>query len=357
LKKKVVVAVVLLSALLVGGFFDGHRRPNQAQAVASFDCYGAPDDYVAAFDSVDGVTDGKVSYPEARVFLEAQGHVAPAGVTSRHHMEHIHIGTCFPYAEVVKQAQTARTFDVRYVFHNVSNYTITKSTTNWVSQGGSGHGHQANAAQLAELQAAMDASSDGSTHTVFQSYTETSTFGTNCRKTVKFALEVIASNANAVVNRWETGGQFTTYIDYPENASACTPEFTRDTIRGRDWVPDPNMGYIYASAFPVPASQMSEPVPTPTWDVDMAASGMAGEVDVDPNYHMHDPNAPDGDDHGIWYDDKGQQGVESFTETIPTGDFPPGLHRLVYIGDRHPTDIGHSSLIVMPFTVANPLCP
>ena len=347
--------LLLIGGVLALALIGGSGKTTAAAALVP--CYGAPDDYVAQFDSVDGAMDGNVSYPEARVFLEAQGHVAPAGVTSRHHMEHIHIGTCFPYAEVVKQAQTARTFDVRYVFHNVSNYTITKSTTNWVSQGGSGHGHQANAAQLAELQTAMDASSDGSVQTVFQSYTETSTFGTNCRKTVKFALEVIASNSNAVVNRWETGGQFTTYIDYPENASACTPEFTRDTVRGRDWVPDPNMGYIYASAFPVPASQMSEPVPTPSWDIEMAASGMAGEVDVDPNYHMHDAGTPDGDDHGIWYDDKGQQGVENFTETIPTGDFPPGLHRLVYIGDRHPTDIGHSSLIVMPFTVANPLCP
>lgn len=341
--RRLLLPFALLALLALFG--PAKDSPPGARAADLFSCYGAPSDYVAQFDSIDGAVDGQVSYPEPRAFLEAQGQVAPSGVTARNQMEHIHIGSCVPYAEVIKQPQNARTLDVRYVFHNVSDYMVTKANTNWVSVGSSGHGYAANAAQLVELQAALDASADGRTTQVYQHYFMSSTFGANCRKTVKFVMEVVAANSGAVVNTWSTGGQFTTEINYPENATTCSPEYSQHQIRGRDWVPDPNMGYIYTTVFPLPASQMGDPVAKP-WLVNMAASGMVAEVAVDPNNHV----SPDY--KGIWYDEKGQLGVESFTETVPTDTFPSGSHRLVFYGDRHPTDIGHTSLIVMPFTVA-----
>jgi hypothetical protein len=96
----------------------------------TYPCAFAPPDYIVANDADDGAVDGQVSYPEPRVFLEAQGHVFEYGATQRHHFEHIHIGMCFPYAEVWKEPNDARSVDVRYVFHEVRDYTITKSTAN-----------------------------------------------------------------------------------------------------------------------------------------------------------------------------------------------------------------------------------
>ena len=79
-----------------------------AQAAPLVACYGAPADYVAANDAVDGATDGVVAYPEARVFLEVQSHLQPPGETERDHFEHIHLGMCFPYAEKWVQPAAAR---------------------------------------------------------------------------------------------------------------------------------------------------------------------------------------------------------------------------------------------------------
>jgi hypothetical protein len=347
--RKPILFALLFAAVLLASVRGG--TPAEAQA-SLIPCFGAPADYVAANDLVDGVADGKVSYPEARVFLEAQGHVRAAGETSRHHMEHIHIGMCFPYAETWKQPMNGRTLDVRYVFHHVKNYTITQGAGNFVSKPGSGRGYRLTAAQIATLQAAMDASAD-STQTVFMSHLSTGTFLQKCRMTFKASLAVVATNSSAVVQNWEPELQATTYIDYGEaTPTACVPEYTRDQFRARDWVPLPNMGYMYSTIFAKPASQLADPVPEP-WSQVMAGGGFVGSLYVDPNFHEH--RADGSDNTGIWTVSKGQIGTDDFTETIPTDTFPSGLHRLVFLGDRiYPSfgGIGHSSLAVLPFTVA-----
>jgi hypothetical protein len=78
-----------------------------------YECFGAPADYLQAFDATDGVTDGRVMYPEARVYLETQGWLTSPGETPGHHSEHIHMGACFPQGERWRQPNNARTIDFR----------------------------------------------------------------------------------------------------------------------------------------------------------------------------------------------------------------------------------------------------
>ena len=146
----VFVVLAALTVLIAGG---GGSLEAQAQTPL-VPCFGAPADYVAAFDNIDGVMDGKVSCAEPRAYYEAQGQLVPPGVTERHHFEHIHIATCFPYAEDWKQPNNARTLDMAYTFHHVENYNISKAQANFVSVGSSGKGFLATAAQKAELEAA-----------------------------------------------------------------------------------------------------------------------------------------------------------------------------------------------------------
>lgn len=350
---------VLAVALFAGVTVKPHHWRPVADAAAAdtlVPCYGAPADYVAANDDKDGVIDGKVSYPEPRTFYEFQGQVGAPGTTQHFEAEHVHVGGCFPYGETIKQPNTARTLDLRFIFYNLSHYNISKFSINWVATGSSGHGSTATAAQLAEMQAAADASDGQKVVKVFQSFTGKDAIGQNCRRTVKLTMTLL-SDGQAVVNDWETGGQFATIIDYPENTTTCTPEGATadDVLRGRDWVPDPNMGYIYAGIRPnATASQASTPVPTP-WDVTFTASGMKGAAYVDPMFMM--TGGPD--DPGIWSHDLGQLDVGSVPDTIPTDTFPAGDHKLVWIGTRGPdstTGITHASVLVMPFTVAGACC-
>ena len=345
-------ALVALTTMLATG-----GSPNDAQAQTPLlPCFGAPADYVAANDSRDGAVDGKVSYPEQRVFLEAQGHVKPSDVTARHHMEHIHIGLCFPYAETWKQPMGARTVDVRYVFHHNENYTITKVTGLNVNKGGAGKdGFAATPAQIAELQAAMDASAT-STRTVHQNYLMTGPFFAKCRKTFKLSVSTIETPGKvAAVDVWEPEFQATTYIDYGL-ATACTPEYATDRFLARDWVPTgPNMGYLYAGLMPPKASELAVgPVADP-FPQTLIATGMDASLHVDPNYHGAM------DDDGVWQHDFGPLGVVTFPYNVPTGNLAGGLHRLVFVGERHasgnepnPQDRlkSHSALAVLPFTVA-----
>lgn len=334
----VLVLAVALLALLGGWSWKIHA----AQAVTLFPCAAAPPEYIAAFDGRDGTIDGSVSYPEPRKFLESQGWLKPPGITEIHHFEHAHIAMCFPYAETWQQANGSQTVDVEYTFHNASNYTITKSTSQFVDGQNSGGGYVATTAQLAEIQQALDASL-GTTTQVFQSYTM-KPIGVNCRKTFKATLTTVRTNSSALVDEWFPADHWTTYVDYAGNTKTCTsPEFNTDQVRGRDWIKGGanGDGYIYATVFdPNKASQADAPVAMP-WTLNVAASGGHVTAYVDPHFHQHP------DDLGIWHQDYGDRGVETFPITIPTDTFPAGWHRLVYEVER----ADHASVMVVPFYV------
>lgn len=308
----------------------------------SYAPFGAPDDYVAAF----GVA-GVLTYPEPRVFLEAQSHLQPEGETSRHHFEHVHIGACYPYAGTWLQPSNARTIDVRYVFHRVSNYNIAQAAASFIDANNSGGGYTATAAQKAELEAAMDASAD-STQVVFQRYTMLN-IGTSCRKTFRPTLNTVRANAAALVDEWFTAAQWTSYISYP-GQPICTPEFQVDQIRARSWIlGGTSVGYLYATVlgFP-PAALMGDAL---FGSLDFVLAGTGGQpysVYVDPDFHAHDPSSPSGDNLGIWHQDLGPV-TGQLAVSVPLDGIPAGDHRLVVITSRG----SQSAIQVIPFRVGD----
>jgi len=338
MRLRILVTLLLLGACaVIGG--------RVAHSATLYPCQAAPAEYVAQYDAADGSTDGKVSYPEPRVYLESQGWLKPPGVTEIHHFEHTHIGMCFPYATTWQQANGSQTVDVFYQFHNVSNYTIQKSTSQFVDGQNSGGGYAATAAQIAELQTAMNASA-GTTTSVFQSY-RMKPIGTNCwLKVFKITLTTVRANADALVDEWFPGAQWSTTLNYPGNSTSCTSTFDNLNVhqtRGRDWIRGgaTGDGYIYSTVVdPFPADQAATPVPS-EWSLQVAASGGHVTAYVDPHFHQHP------DDPGIWHEDYGDRGIGMFTITIPTDTFPGGWHRLVYVVER--TD--HASVMVVPFWV------
>lgn len=339
--KRLIIALLFVAAFAAVALPASSVVDEAGAQATMHECVGAPADYVAANDANDGVLDGKVSSPEPRAFLETQSHIQPPGVTERHHFEHIHIGACFPYAETWVQENLARTLDVRFVFHHVANYNVVSFGFTFVRQGGANGPFIATLAQRAELEAAMDASANGTT-TVFQHYSAIKKNDMNCRWTARPELQVVRANADAVVDEWFAAGQWTTYIDYA-GQGACLPEFQTDRVASRSWA-QPGGGYTYSTIFAPPASQMDEPVSDP-WEVLENASNNDVHNYVDPNFHV-------GGNLGLWHQDSGVHNGD-FTISVPLADIPAGAHRLVYIGDRPVSDgtISQSAIQVVPFLV------
>lgn len=326
--RKPLLLIPLVLLALVG------LRPEAQAQTALVPCYGAPADYIARYDSVDGAVDGQVSYPEARVFLETQGWLQPPGETAIHHFEHIHEGLCYPYAETWLQPSNARTFDVRYIFHNVQNYNISAVSATFVDANNSGGGYTATAAQKAELEAAMD-SSAGTTNTVFQSYTSLN-IGTSCRKTFRPTLNTVRANPDALVDEWFAAGQWTSYIDYP-GQPVCTPEFNQDQVRSRNWIL-PNGGYLYNTLTGLPtASQMSNAVNELTFTVN--GTGQPYFYYIDPDFHAH-PDNP-----GLVGEVSLGVVNGNLPVTVDLTGIPSGEHKLVVRSVRGIT----SSVLVIPF--------
>ena len=327
---------VTAAALLVLVAGSSGRLDATAQTPPLIPCYGAPADYVAANDAVDGVTDGAVSYPEARMFVEVQSHLQPPGETERHHFEHIHIGMCFPYAEKWVQAPTQRKVNVRYVFHHVENYNIVNVSSNFVDANNSGGGYVATAAQKAELETAMDASA-GTTTTVMQSYTM-SNIGTSCRKTFRPQVNTVRANAAALVDEWFTAGQWTTYIDYA-GQPVCTPELNRDQMRSRSWVL-PAGGYLYTPVIGTPKASEAAVPHTDSYDFIFGSTGQPLFVHVDPQFHQHP------EDPGVYHAALGSFPDGDNPISVPLETVGPGEHRLMLTTTRGI----QSSIVVVPFS-------
>ncbi len=327
MKSRMLILAVLLA--LVGGSAGGHNAQAQIPLIP---CSGAPADYIAAFDSIDGTVDGNVSYPEPRAYYESQGQLAPDAEN-----EHIHIATCFPYAEDWKQPNNARTLDMAYTFFQVQNYNVTKAQANFVSVGSSGKGFLATPAQIAQLEQAMDASATGPTK-VFQHQNLGGTIQLNCRSTGKMAITVVRANAAALVDSWEPELQITTNINYPGQGT-CQPEFNADQMRGRDW-PIPSDGYIYSTYLGMPRAGLADVPVTDPWPVTINAVNQDSTLMIDPNLHLHDP------DMGSWNQNYGVF-FGSRTVQVPTAGLSPGVHRLMFYGQR----TNHVAVMVVPFTV------
>jgi hypothetical protein len=288
-----------------------------------YECFGAPADYVQAFDATDGVPDGSVMYPEPRVYLETQGWLTAPGETPGHHSEHIHMGACFPQGEIWRQPNKARTIDFRIIFHNVLGYRVTKFGASFSDADNSGGGLSASARQLAKLNKAVAASRD-TTVTVYQSY-GMKPIGTDCRKSFGPKLEVKRTTDEALVHDWFVQASWHTYFKY--RGPRCTPSDTRDSIRTRNWN---GTSYHWAGFVnKLRASRMDDPKPD-SWNVKLSATHGTNQESLhfDPDFHMMP------EDLGFWHETYSFANAE-FTVTVPLAENGiDGIHKLAFVGNK-----------------------
>ena len=307
-----------------------------ANAAAAVRCFGAPPDYVAAFDARDGRADGRVSYREPRVFLEVQGWLTKVGEAPGHHSEHVHSGTCFPQGQTWAPRVRRGRLDYRHVFHNVVGYKVVDVRGGFVN---GGNGLLETSAQKQELTAAAARSADA-TVTVFQSY-RIGKATSNGRKEFRTGLDLRRSSSAALVDRWFTSTGWQSYYAFAGLPSR-RPVRGCDVLIGRNWA----SGFDYGNngfGCSWRASRMDDPVPD-SWRLraDMASGVERGSLHVDPDFHHH-PDHP-----GIWSKELAGEG----SVTIPTAGLPAGTHRLVYMGhEEADSEITSTTLTVIPFRV------
>lgn len=293
-------------------------------------CFGAPADYIAAFDAKDGAVDGRVSYPEPRMYLEVQGWVTPANVAPGHRSEHIHSGTCFPQGETL----TLLRLDYKHVAFNVSGYAVTDVRGGFVE---GGNGLLETSAQRQELTAMLNASSGGKTATVFQSYA-IGKATSNGRKEFRTGLNLVRSSSAALVDRWFTSTGWQTYFNFA-GLPTRSPVRGSDVVIARNWITGKDYGNIAGG---VHRASTAGAVRTGVWRVNWnPASGVnRGDLSVDPDFHA--------DSLGIW--SKALSGTSTIAVDVPVDTFPNGQHRLVWRGHEGASSSVVSTVVqVIPF--------
>jgi hypothetical protein len=301
-------------------------------------CFGAPADYVAAFDAKDGRVDGQVRYRERRVYLEVQGWLTKRRRTPGHHSEHVHSGTCFPQGQTWARKVRRGWLDYRHMFHNVVGYKVRAVRGGFVDTGVEINETDA---QLRELNAAARRSA-GATVAVFQSYRlNFRKAKSNGRKETRTGLDLRKSSRKALVRRWFTSTGWQSYFAFGRKRKT-EPVRDCDTIIARNWVPrfeygNAGLGCRWRAA------RMDDPVPG-RWAVDagMARGVRKGSFHVDPDFHHHP------DDSGLW----STRLRRERRVTIPAARLARGIHRLVYLaheGGRR--RITSTVVTVVPFKV------
>ncbi|HYY75463.1 MAG TPA: hypothetical protein VE644_03980 [Gaiellaceae bacterium] len=309
-----------------------------AGAAEAAPCFGAPADYVAAFDAKDGRVDGEVRYPEPRVYLEVQGWLTKRRRTPGHHSEHVHSGTCFPQGQTWARKVRRGRLDYRHMFHNVVGYKVSGVRGGFVD---AGVGIKETEAQVRELNAAVRRSA-GTTVAVFQSYRlNFRRAKSNGRKEMRTGLALRKSSRKALVRRWFTSTGWQSRFSF-RGKRWKRPLRGCDVIISRNWVPRYEYGNGgFGCAWR--ASRMDDPVPG-RWSVkaDMANGVRKGSFHVDPDFHHHPGH------HGVWSTRlRREQRV-----TIPASRLAPGTHRLVYLAhERRRRKITSTAVTVMPFQV------
>lgn len=324
---------LLVAALVVAA------ASSAGNAGAAVRCFGAPADYVAAFDARDGKRDGKVRYPEPRVYLEVQGWLTKVGETPGHHSEHVHSGTCFPQGQTwAPKVRRRGRLDYRHILHNVVGYKVVRVRGGFVDTDVK---INATDAQLARLNAAARGSAD-TTVAVFQSYRlNFRRARSNGRKELRTGLDLRRSSSEALADRWFTSTGWQSYFAFPRRRTT-SPIRDCDSLISRNWITQLEYGNVGLRCS-WRASRMDDVVPG-SWTVraDMASGVDRGSLHVDADFHHHP------DDPGIWSRTlSGEQRV-----AIPTAGFSPGTHRLAYMGhEGGDSEITSTSITVIPFRI------
>lgn len=320
-----------------------------SSAEAATSCFGAPADYVAAFDAKDGATDGQVDYPEPRVYIEVQSWVTRPGETPGHHSEHIHNGACFPQGET--WGSLASRLDYRHIFHNVVGYNVASVRGGFVDTGAVAPKDSYTSAQIGELNRAADASAGTETF-VYQSY-PVNFSGANCSGRAEFrtGLDLRGQNVGqpggGLVVRWFTSTGWQSNL--PGSKSKCGSGRDNNVIISRSWVSKLDYGNNgFKGNLRVSAMSAARPDPFSVM-TDLASGARDATLHVDPNFHVHP------DDPGVWSKSAGET-----THSVPTGGLAPGIHRLVYIaheGGGSVQPIKSTVVTVIPFRVGGEAPP
>ncbi len=390
MRKSTLLSLLAAAALLLAVVRDGTEAQAQTPLVS---CFGAPADYVTAFDGVRGQpVDGDVTYPYKTAYIEYQGWLTPNdGVqTPGHHSEHTHHGACLPLGQTLNDSNARPWFvDAKIIGHNIQHYTVSSFAASLITANGSTNAFSASSGQLAAINTAFAASGDMGTETVFQSYTVNlpETFNTaNGIKELRWQIQMDRNSPEALVDFWKMNGRSYFTYDYagrPQGAAlggtaGCKINF----VRTQNWIEFHEGGptgpfksqYLYAGlqeskmnldgpcTYPAafdPAA-LAQPRPEP-WTTTARTTDGANRLSafVDPNFHVHpDTNA--------WTQDFGNpattgvpvdNGFDS-PMTIPLDELglSGGVHRFMVQGHKWPNQVLtqpiNTSIVVMPFAQA-----
>lgn len=397
------VLLIAVLALLAGA-------GSQAQA-AMPSCFGAEVDpgYVAAFDTVRGqIADGHVGYDQDRFYREAQSWATPPGELPGHHSEHFHIAACIPNGLTMTKASWP--LDLTYTFHNVDDYKIVSASMSAIrSTGESRPIWQASPAQVATLQAAADASGDGSVQRVSFSVM-TLAPAVNGWKEVRDGLNTVRDGPNAIFEQWHLDQRWY-YTDNVAGLPAGTGSPpSQNAIRSRPLVRVIEDGQLtnaryhhagwcgFANAHlnqdilsdcrsklwkRADVAQVWSDTASKTVTLYVTDGGGPAYLMIDPDFHNHyaAPTAecPNVDAGGnclgkwLWRPSNARQELFSPPQQFPEVTIPasviaslaPGLHKLVFRSDDGPNCTRHtppdcdgtqrgtwSNVEVLPFRVS-----
>lgn len=382
--RRIILLLAAATLITAGG------RVTTSTATASYNCVGPPADYIAAFDTVRGQPqDGQVTYPYKTVFLEYQGQLTPSSSpTVGNTSEHIHEGACIPEGQTLDAVNApagSRFFDARYIAHNVLNYTVASAAASMVTQNGSENLFTATAAQVAELNAAFQASANNGTDTVFQSYPMA--IGTsNGIKELRWQTQVDRSNSSALVDQWKVSGRAYFSQNYPGLPTAAAfgaPDCHIDFVRTQNWIVyhdeaglvKTSYGYTgfgdsqlnpdcsYPAAFTPDALAVTK---TTDWPTIIRTTDGTNKLNVivDPNNHVTPETF-------AWKQDLGDpadsgtlvQGGYNNPVTVPlsTLGLSGGVHRFMVMGHKWPAPPQikpiSTSIVVMPFAWGDTQAP
>lgn len=309
-------------------------------AQAGYACWGAPPDYVQAFDQVRGQKkDGQVMYPHKTIYVEGQGWITPNDGVSEpgHHSEHGHAGACFPFGMTWLQANGARVLDYKFTFHNMRDYAVSAVGGSFVDLNTLGGGLIVTPEQLQGLSFAASISRD-TTVTAFQSY-GMKPVGSNGLKEFRTGLHLVRSGPEALVDVWRISSRWWSYFNYPGLPSA--PPKAQKHLQTQNWVEwtingvkkeDYNYGGFANVGDVWKVGSMAAPKPA-VWTVPfLATDGTdAGSLEIDPDHHRHP------DFNGIWSQSFTFNPTQSTTVQV---DIPldriVAEHKLVTISHAHP---------------------
>lgn len=349
-------------------------------ASAGSPCFGVGVDpgYLAAFDARSGPV-GAINYNEGRFYRESQSWATPVGADPGHHSEHIHMAECIPNGRTLTGPFP---LDIAFTFHNMDDYKIVSASESAVTPSGNSSAiWTATPAQLARLQAAADASGNGSVQRVFFTVT-TLPAKVNGWKEVRGGITTLADGPNAIFHDWRLDARWY-YIDNYSSLPAVAPTapLSQNALRMRPQISSENAdGTITGLKYHHSGWCGMDGIDhlSATYDTDCASArwtsaniskvwadtadksltlyvtdgGGDALLMIDPDFHNHYaaptascPNVDaNGNCLGLWYWQPGNARHEIFGHTFPVvtipktvvASLPAGLHKLVFLSSDAP---------------------